>query len=127
MTSSMNFKPEKKKPGSVRLSGWLVTPGRRKGQHRRRLGWDWSTTRTGNLDETCWRQQRRTPADGAKKEELGKVYFPFIAHGAPTLPAQETLLIKTQPTVWTGEAEGILINTDVLLKMGKSPASAELI
>ncbi len=116
---SMNFKPEKKNPGSVRLSGWTGDTWKGKGQLTDGSWVDWSATRTGNLDEKpAGGNKGGAPADGAKKEELGKVYFPFIAHGAPTLPAQETLLIKNA-TVWTGEAEGILINTDVLLKDGK--------
>ena len=49
---------------------------------------------------------------------MGKVIYPFIAHGYPALPVAETLLIKNA-TVWTNEADGILQNTDVLIKDGK--------
>ena len=58
------------------------------------------------------------PNDGDKKEELGKVIYPFIAHGTPSLPVVETMLIKNA-TVWTNETDGILQNTDVLIKDGK--------
>ncbi len=65
--------------------------------------------------------------DSEKKKEIGKkiktqkmfpVTFPNAAYGFSTLPKQETLLFKNV-TVWTNEKEGILKNTDVLIKNGK--------
>jgi imidazolonepropionase-like amidohydrolase len=61
------------------------------------------------------------PTDSAKKKfpvHLGKVTYPFNGYGFDTLPHQENLLIKNA-TVWTNEKEGILKNTDVLVKNGK--------
>ncbi len=52
----------------------------------------------------------------AKKEY--PVTFPNMAYGFKTLPKQETVLFKNV-TVWTNEKEGILKNTDVLIKNGK--------
>jgi len=49
---------------------------------------------------------------------LAKITFPFAGFGNEKIPAQETILIKNA-TVWTNEKEGILNNTDVLLKNGK--------
>lgn len=46
------------------------------------------------------------------------VTFPNMAYGFDVLPKQETLLFKNV-TVWTNEKEGILKNTDVLIKNGK--------
>ncbi|MCB9360829.1 MAG: amidohydrolase family protein [Flavobacteriales bacterium] len=46
------------------------------------------------------------------------IYFPNMAYGLDSVPAAVTLLIKNV-TVWTNEDEGILKNTDVLLKDGK--------
>ncbi|TXE10092.1 amidohydrolase family protein [Seonamhaeicola algicola] len=46
------------------------------------------------------------------------VSYPNKAFGFTKLPEAETLLFKNA-TVWTGEAEGILKNTDVLIKNGK--------
>ncbi|MBS1655524.1 MAG: amidohydrolase family protein, partial [Bacteroidetes bacterium] len=65
---------------------------------------------------------------------LGKVDYPFGAYGWDSLPHQENLLIKNA-TVWTNEKEGIMPNTDVLVKSGKivqigknlSDASAKII
>jgi len=75
--------------------------------------------------------------DSAKKKtplRLGKITYPFGAYGWDSLPHQENLLIKNA-TVWTNEKEGILPNTDVLVKNGKiaqigknlSDASAKVI
>ncbi len=65
---------------------------------------------------------------------LGKVTYPFGAYGWDSLPHRENLLIRNA-TVWTNEKEGILSNTDVLVKNGKivqigknlSDASAKII
>ena len=64
--------------------------------------------------------------DSAKKKEppvLGKVTYPFMPYGwdEDHQPKQETILIKNA-TVWTSEKEGILQNTDILLKNGKIAA-----
>ncbi len=62
-----------------------------------------------------------------KKEKKGKdipspfvmpVTFPNVGFGFSEKPKQETILIKNA-TVWTSENEGILYNTDILLKDGK--------
>jgi len=77
------------------------------------------------------------PVDSAKKKmplRLGKVTYPFGAYGWDSLPHQENLLIRNA-TVWTNETEGVLANTDVLVKNGKivqigrnlSDASAKVI
>ncbi len=49
---------------------------------------------------------------------LAKITYPFGSYGWNELPEQEPLLFKNA-TVWTGEAEGILVNADVLVKDGK--------
>jgi imidazolonepropionase-like amidohydrolase len=75
--------------------------------------------------------------DSAKSKmplRLGKVTYPFGSYGWDSLPHQENLLIKNT-TVWTNEKEGVLPNTDVLVKNGKiaqigknlSDASAKII
>lgn len=46
------------------------------------------------------------------------ITYPNVAFGFIKKPQQETLLFKNV-TVWTGEKEGILKNTDVLIKDGK--------
>ena len=49
---------------------------------------------------------------------LHPVSYPNIGYGNFTQPKQKTILIKNT-TVWTSESDGILTNTDVLLKNGK--------
>lgn len=111
---TLSFKPEKQNPGSIRLSGWTSGTGwKGKGQLANGTWVDWLVARSGDLDKTAAKASAT-----AKKEELGKVIYPFVAHGTATLPQLETLLIRNA-TVWTNEAEGILQNTDVLLKDGK--------
>jgi imidazolonepropionase-like amidohydrolase len=79
-----------------------------------------------------------TKQDTAKKQmvakPLAKITYPFSGYGFEELPKAETMLIKNA-TVWTNEQEGILPNTDVLVKDGKiakigknlSDASAKVI
>ena len=59
--------------------------------------------------------------DDEKKDanpKLVDVSYPNMAYGFKTAPKQETILFKNV-TVWTNETDGILENTDVLLKDGK--------
>jgi len=58
------------------------------------------------------------PERKAAALHLGKVDYPFGTYGASTIPQQETILIKNA-TVWTVDKDGILNNTDVLVKNGK--------
>ncbi|NCU03217.1 MAG: amidohydrolase, partial [Chitinophagaceae bacterium] len=51
----------------------------------------------------------------------GAVPYPFNGYGFTEMPKQETILIKNA-TVWTNEKEGVLQNTDVLIKNGKIAA-----
>jgi imidazolonepropionase-like amidohydrolase len=59
--------------------------------------------------------------DNNKKKEVFEVVpvsYPNVGFGNYTQPEQQTILIKNA-TVWTSEADGILQNTDVLLRDGK--------
>ncbi|OIR07594.1 D-hydantoinase [mine drainage metagenome] len=80
-----------------------------------------------------------TATDSTKKrhsfpQKLAKVTYPFDGYGWEEMPKQENILIKNA-TVWTNEKDGILENTDVLVKNGKivkigknlSDASAKII
>ena len=53
--------------------------------------------------------------------KMGAVTYPFNGYGYTEMPKQETILVKNA-TVWTNEKEGILQNTDVLIKNGKIAA-----
>lgn len=54
----------------------------------------------------------------SKDVKIVPVTYPNGAYGVSQLPQQETLLFKNA-TVWTNESDGILKNTDVLIKDGK--------
>jgi imidazolonepropionase-like amidohydrolase len=53
-----------------------------------------------------------------KGVKMMPITYPNGAYGFSELPKQETLLFKNV-TVWTNEKDGILKNTDVLIKNGK--------
>ncbi len=60
--------------------------------------------------------------DQKKKNDIvSTVTYPFGAYGWDKMPEQKDILIKNA-TVWTSEKEGILKNTDVLVKKGKIAA-----
>ncbi|QOI97981.1 MAG: amidohydrolase family protein [Flammeovirgaceae bacterium] len=112
---TLSFKPDAKAQGSIRLTGWTQGNGwKGRGQLINGTWVDWSATRTG--DVKAGGPQR--PGGDNKKDEPGKVIYPFIGHGYPALPVAETMIIRNA-TVWTNEADGILQNTDVLVKDGK--------
>ena len=50
--------------------------------------------------------------------EIVPVTYPNVAYGFKTKPKQENVLFKNA-TVWTSEEEGVLENTDVLVKNGE--------
>ena len=91
------------------------------------IGNNWSgigTDAVGN--KTTWTAVLTAPmsvtAETKKNTDtlkaLAKVTFPFTGFGNEVIPTQETILIKNA-TVWTNEKEGVLQNTDVLIKAGK--------
>ncbi len=53
--------------------------------------------------------------------EIMPITYPNVGYGRAELPRQETILFQNA-TVWTGEKEGILKNTDVLVRDGKIQA-----
>ena len=72
-----------------------------------------SATRTGDASE------EKDKKDKEKEHpEVLPVTFPNMAYGFETLPKQQDILFKNA-TVWTNEAEGIMENTDVLVKNGE--------
>jgi imidazolonepropionase-like amidohydrolase len=91
-------------------------------------GSDWAGTGTDSLGNSLtWTASFVKPTeikpDTVRKKEapvVGKVTYPFEPFGWEDgqQPKQETILIKNA-TVWTNEKEGVLQNTDVLIKNGK--------
>ncbi len=111
---TLSFKSKKDTLGSIRLSGWREGNGwKGKGQLIDGTWINWSISRTGDLPDSTDQKKEQEK----KKKPLGNVIYPFVAHGSSTLPQTETLLIRNA-TVWTNETDGVLQNTDVLLKDG---------
>ncbi|QCE42061.1 amidohydrolase family protein [Psychroserpens sp. NJDZ02] len=81
----------------------------------------------GNEGPFLATKQAKDAKKGDKKDSEDKddktptiypVTYPNMAYGMESLPQQETLLFKNV-TVWTNEKDGIIKNTDVLIKNGK--------
>lgn len=82
----------------------------------------------GQLPDGTWIKwsaiRNKKFTEEAKKEPakdsviLGEIWYPNLPYGYDTLKSPDQILIKNT-TVWTNEAEGILKNTDVLLRGGK--------
>jgi imidazolonepropionase-like amidohydrolase len=108
---SISFERAKQK---YRLSGYVTGKDMEgKGQLENGKWISWKATYSDSKTEADNRPKRSTTVP-----ELGKVIYPFTAYGAPELPKQEDVLFKNA-TVWTSEAEGNLLNTDVLVQKGK--------
>ncbi|HKO82280.1 MAG TPA: amidohydrolase family protein, partial [Chitinophagaceae bacterium] len=110
----INFSPEKK-GADYRLSGFVSDSS-------------WSgygvDTSGNNLTWTAHFDKAGIPKPDSNRSKrsgpIGKVIYPFEPFGweEGQAPKQETILIKNA-TVWTNEKEGVLSNTDVLIKNGK--------
>lgn len=74
----------------------------------------WSAIRKNKFSEP----KKKEEAEKTDSTALGVSWYPFMAYGWDSLPAPTQVLIKNT-TVWTNEEEGILKNTDVLLRDGK--------
>ncbi|TDB64643.1 amidohydrolase family protein [Arundinibacter roseus] len=111
---TLSFQPDKKTPGTVRLTGWL------KGKNL--LGEGELSDGTPASWTATFKEALVAETTAAKKaettSEMGTLLFPFVGLGNETKPVSETILIKNA-TVWTNEAEGIVQNTDVLVQNGK--------
>ncbi|HKC35942.1 MAG TPA: amidohydrolase family protein, partial [Chitinophagaceae bacterium] len=94
-------------------------------------GTEWNGTGTDSLGNSLtWtavlEKAAEVKPDTIKKKDpiaIGKVLYPFEPFGFEegTQPKQETILIKNA-TIWTNEKEGVLQNSDILLKDGKIAA-----
>ena len=73
----------------------------------------WTASYTGALTAST---ENKRPIDSVRI--ISNITYPFVGYGNEVVPKQETILIKNA-TVWTNEKEGILQNTDVLIKAGK--------
>jgi imidazolonepropionase-like amidohydrolase len=97
-----------------RLSGWLDGEGFKgtgKGPDEEWIMWS-ATNASSN-------EPVKSSDEGSRELiETGDIIYPFVAYGNVELPKQEDILIQNA-TVWTMEADGILENSDVLVRGGK--------
>ncbi|MDO5977647.1 amidohydrolase family protein [Flavivirga spongiicola] len=64
------------------------------------------------------KEEKKKKEEDKKVAKMFPITFPNNGYGFAELPKAETLLFKNA-TVWTNEKEGVLENTDVLIKNGK--------
>jgi imidazolonepropionase-like amidohydrolase len=115
---SMSFEIRRgDKKGAYQLNGYEL-PGnplnfRGTGTGPDGNSFEWQLVRTGLHIVSA------TP-DTARADSVvrGSIRYPAKAYGFNLIPSAEKTLIRNA-TVWTNEKEGILTNTDVLLKNGK--------
>jgi len=121
--------------GFARLSGW-VSDDAKSWQGRGQLPngeWiEWTATvatkkatdkkeeakKEADKKATDKKEEAKKEADKKKETALGEVTYPFLSYGWTEKPEMATVLFQGA-TVWTNEKEGILEDTDVLVKGGK--------
>lgn len=110
-----NYSPDGE-DGLVRLSGWTTKNGwEGKGQLIDGSWISWNATRTADVDP---KEEKKKEEEEDEKDALGKMIYPFVAHGNIVVPTSETILLKNA-TLWTNEKEGIMEQMDILLTNGK--------
>ncbi len=111
---TMIYQPEKKNPGTVRLTGWIAGKGLSgEGVLPNGAPVIWNATLTESYKEVA---KKDTAA--FKIKETGAIVYPFVGLGNEQLPKSETVFVKNA-TVWTNEKDGILQNADVIIQNGK--------
>lgn len=124
--------------GLVRLSGYAKPDNSQQWQGSGQLAngkWiDWSamprkeepkkdekTDKKDKEKQSADKKEENNNNNNKKTEEkpaYGSIPYPFNGYGWTEMPKAEAILFKNA-TVWTNETEGILSNTDVLIKNGK--------
>ncbi|MCC7331373.1 MAG: amidohydrolase family protein [Flavobacteriales bacterium] len=115
---SLSFNPNDDfSKNTIRLSGYV---------NHNAVVWEGKA----QLSDAEWKNWSAIKGENSKDEKNKKdtsqtdslvvpaIYFPNMSFGFDSIPKAKTILIKNT-TVWTNETDGILKNTDVLLKDGK--------
>jgi imidazolonepropionase-like amidohydrolase len=117
VTLSFQADTAKNAVGKIRLSGWITENGMSGSGEMADGSWiKWTAVKKSEIEE-----KEDKKSEEVKEEDsvdIGSMIYPFVAHGSTEKPIVQTIIIKNA-TVWTNEEEGILENTDVLLKNGK--------
>jgi len=112
---TLSFAPDT--TGKVRLSGTIDAQNwSGKGQDANGQWVNWSATFQGPGEKA--EEESPDKSKATTVPDIGEAIYPFTAYGWTERPQAKTYLIKGA-TVWTNEEEGILKNTDVLLRNGK--------
>lgn len=112
---SLNFKPLKQTDYN-RISAMVTKDGIQKGLATLYNGKNTSATFIKLSDTENKSDKKKDNKDNPLN--VLPLSYPNMAFGYTEKPTQQTILIKNT-TVWTNEKDGILKNTDVLLKDGK--------
>lgn len=115
---TLNFTADKENKERIRLSGWLDgknLKGRGQQPNGSWMTWEATYQKPLELKDSITQSQEKEVIDVS---ELADVIYPFLPFGNEQLPEGKAYLIKNA-TVWTNEEEGIVANTDVLVKDGK--------
>ena len=115
---SLSFTP-KDSSDVIRLSGTMNDDGTWKGRGQDAKGnWvDWTVKNKQPLDKKDEKEEKKDEKK-EKEDELGAMTFPFLPYGWEEKPKQEAVLFKNV-TVWTNTDDGILEETDVLIRDGR--------
>ncbi|NQX78384.1 amidohydrolase family protein [Gilvibacter sp.] len=97
---------------SDNLSGRLVLPNGRETS--------FNANKTAGPEEA----EKKASGDADEAPTMVDITYPNIGYGYSSVPQSQNILFKNA-TVWTGEADGILMNTDVLVRDGKIVAIGE--
>ena len=76
-----------------------------------------STNWTAIKSKEQKKDEKKSDDEENKTPKIVPLTYPNVGYGFNEKPVQETILFKNA-TVWTNESEGILTNTDVLVKDG---------
>ena len=111
---SFSYKPQKESGGSVRITGWKQGINLKgTGQMVNGTWINWTATYSEPIEA-----KSKEGTEDSSSDEIGNVIYPFVAYGQEQRPQAKTYLIKNA-TVWTNETEGIIQNSDVLVRGGK--------
>ncbi len=119
---TLSFNPVKKaEQNKIRLSGTIDFAKKTWSGKGQLANGEWITWNAVQVKgpEADTSKPKKDSTDLTKN--LGKLIYPFTAHGNEQVPVQENYLIKNG-TVWTNESEGIVANTDVVIRGGKISA-----
>jgi imidazolonepropionase-like amidohydrolase len=118
---SLSFAPDKKKSSNRYLLTGSIDHSTKiwKGKAQITDGeWaNWTAEFVAAIADTA----KPPKKDTIDLSKLSKVMYPFSAYGNEEIPQAENILIKGA-TVWTNEKDGIMKNTDLMIKGGKIAA-----